>query len=126
MTVTIAKIRNLIDISETSELADSVIQENLDDATTYVNGTKNPSAPLDMVELGIKHLAAYWSYQTYSDRIRHELTGSFDTSGQFNPIQKSYDRETRAKLDSLEKKAEISLSKICKQIESIPFAGTIR
>ncbi len=127
MTVSKAVIRNIIDIPEAEELSDAVIDEAISEATVFVNGVANPTAPTDMKELAIKNLAALWSFQSYSDRVHHEAIGSFDQDANWNPIlQKAWERDTREKVAALERRFQMIMDRISGQVESIPTFSSIR
>lgn len=128
MTVNVKIIRTIIDIPEDSELQDEVINEAIAEATVYVNGVANPNAPIDMVELAIKSLAALWTFQSYSDRIHHEVKGSFDDSANWVPamLQRSWERDTREKVAALERRFQMVITRISGQVMSIPAFSSIR
>lgn len=127
MTVDSTTIRNIIDIPEAEELSDAVIEEAIAEATVFVNGVANPSAPTDMLELAIKNLAALWSFQSYSDRIHHEAIGSFDQNANWSPIlQKAWERDTREKVAALERRFQMIIDRISGQVKSIPVFSSIR
>lgn len=127
MTINVAVIRKVLDIPESSELSDDVINEFISEATVFVNGVANPAAPTDMKELAIKHLAAYWSYQAYSDRTHHEVIGSFDDSANWTPqLQKAWERDTAQKLAAMERRFQMVLDQIGGKVKNIPVFSSIR
>ena len=127
MTVDVAVIRKIIDIPETGELADASITEFIAEATVFVTNVANPAAPIDMKELAIKHLAAYWSFEAYSDRVHHEVIGSFDESANWTPqLQKAWERDTREKLNAMERRFQMVLEQIGGRVKSVPVFSSIR
>ena len=130
MTVNVAVIRKMIDIPNeggSTELGDDTINEYISQATVFVTNVANPGAPLDMVDLAIKHLAAYWSYETYSDRHHHEVIGSFDDSANWTPqLQRAWERDTREKLAAMERRFQMTLEQIGGRVKSVPVFSSIR
>lgn len=130
MTIEIRVIRNMLDMPDDAELQDEVIQEFILQATVYINNIVKPGAPSAMIDLATKVLAAYWSYQAYSDRHHHEVIGSFDSQANWVPqLQKAWERDTAAKLAALERKLKMILDPISDLVGTpnvIPVFSSIR
>lgn len=102
----IRAVRYVIDVLEPGELADDIILSAIRRAAHEVLAQRAASADVNSVRLAILHLAAYYSYQSYSDRVTHLLPGSFSQDGTWNPVASVIVRETQAKLRELRENAD--------------------
>lgn len=125
----ISEVRCAINIHKNEELLDSVIALAVSQADALVNSLSTPTAPAALIWLAKLRLAAYYAYSAYSDRVFNEVAGSFDRNGNWNPIGQAIWRETRDKLQALEKMSNQALKQIGIDPEiiiKIPYFGTIR
>ncbi|MCX8207427.1 MAG: hypothetical protein N3G75_06305 [Methanothrix sp.] len=102
----ILAVRRVVDIPDPAELADEVVLSAMQRAAQDVLSRRTSSADTNNVRLAILQLAAYLAYQSYSDRVTHQLPGSFDQSGVWNPVASVVVRETQAKLRELKEIAD--------------------
>ncbi len=107
MSITPSQIRAVINITSAGDLAENVIQAAIDRAEAYIADlATRSSAPQAIVDTAKLNYAAYLAYQSYSDRVVQQLSGSFDAKGGWNPAAAIILRDTRDKLDGLKKVAD--------------------
>ncbi len=130
MALRISEVRCAINIHKHEELMDDVIALAVIQADAFVDSNISRPAPEAMIWLAKLRLAAYYAYTAYADRVFNELAGVFDKEGNWNPIGQAIWRETRDKLQALEKLANQALKQIGIDPEllpvTIPHFGTIR
>jgi len=125
-------IRSSINIYDESELKNDVIQLAINESEALIESKADPSAPERLIWLAKLRLASYYAYLSYSDRIFNELPGTFTSTGEWNPIGPAIWRETRDKLDKMERAAKEALKLIGIDLEEdkkpnrVPVFGIIR
>lgn len=105
----ILSVRRVIDILSPEELDDEVILSAIRRAAMEVLNQRVEGAPVAAVRLAILHRAAYLSYESYSDRVTHQLAGVFDSEGVWNPVASVVVRETQSKLKALKDIADAAV-----------------
>jgi len=99
MTIRIKDVRDVINIPDSSELADDVISSAITRASELIDARySGPSSLMDLAKL---NYAAYLAYLSYSDRILNEHPGSYNAEGIWTPIGEAIVRYTRDKLAAL-------------------------
>jgi len=98
----ILSVRRMINITDTAELADVVIDEHLTRADIEIGAIAGSGVDATLLELAKKTLAAYFAYQAYCDRVYHEKPGVYNSTGDFVPIGPTIERgQNEAKLNKL-------------------------
>lgn len=118
MTVTISQVRTAINIQEEGDLADDVFELNLSRAQTKVDAVARSDVSEALKDDAILSLAAFYSYRSYADRIRHRVEGSYQ-KGRFTPTQDTRVRDTSAKLESLRRDSQEGLRMVRPRIGRI-------
>jgi hypothetical protein len=99
MTVSIKDVRDVINIPDSSELADDVISSAISRASALIDARY--SGPATLIDLAKQNYAAYLAYLSYSDRVLNEHPGSYNAEGIWTPIGEAIVRYTRDKLAAL-------------------------
>ena len=111
MSVTVARIRLILNMKETQYLEDDVIQEHIDSAGVIINSMNKNNADAELVEQAKLRLAAFFAYQAYSDHPVDVVPGEEDEeTADWTPIAGEKTREMRAKLDSLKQVSDMAIS----------------
>jgi len=118
MVVTVDQIRTVLNLMDSDELADSVIELNLVRAQTKVDAVARYTATEALKDDAILSLAAFYSYQSHADRIKHQLPGHF-VEGRWTPIAGVKVRDTTSKLNSLRNDANEALKLVRPRIGRI-------
>jgi len=130
LTRRISEVRCAINIHKEEELTSDVIRLAVLQAEAFIDSNLMRPAPEAMIWLAKLRLAAYYAYMAYSDRVFNELAGVFDQTGNWNPIGQAIWRETRDKLQALEKAANQALKQIgideSVEPRTIPHFGIMR
>ncbi|MHC1593954.1 MAG: hypothetical protein ACXQT2_01425 [Methanotrichaceae archaeon] len=109
MTASVEDVRLMLNIPDAGDLSDDVISMALERSEARVEAMKRDGAPDALLLDAVRALAAFYAYQTYSDRVVHKLEGAYDEMGHWSPVASVRIRETRDKLSSLRKDARDSL-----------------
>ena len=109
MTVSVADVRLAVNIDSAGDLSSDVISQAISRATVRVGAQARKLATSDVIGEAVLSLAAYLSYQTYSDRMLHKLEGTWGEDGHWDPVASVQIRETRDKLNALKTTANDSL-----------------
>jgi len=99
MTLSIKDVRDVINIPDSSELADDVISSAISRASALIDARYSGSPAL--MDLAKLNCAAYLAYLSYSDRVLNEHPGSYNAEGIWTPIGEAIVRYTRDKLAAL-------------------------
>jgi hypothetical protein len=99
MTISIKDVRDVINIPDSSELADDVISSAITRASELIDARY--SGPATLIDLAKLNYAAYLAYLSYSDRVLNEHPGSYNAEGIWTPIGEAIVRYTRDKLAAL-------------------------
>jgi hypothetical protein len=107
----VSDVRATINMNTDQDLLDSVIQNAITRATTYVTELAAWSRADDaFVSMAMLNYAAYLSYQAYSDRVLNLISGKLGDDGIFSPEGLIIQREVTSKLQDMKNNSERSLN----------------
>ena len=125
--VSVADVRLAINIDSEGDLSSDVITQAINRATIRVEAQVGRTATSDVIGEAILSLAAYLSYQTYSDRMLHKLEGTWGEDGHWDPVASVQIRETRDKLNALKTISDEVLALVTGPcLGAPPFLGTVK
>lgn len=103
--ITVAAIRDAINIPEEKELSSDVIESAISRATSYIAVLQaRYSAPLEFFTSTEIAYCAYLAYQAYADRVLNVPPGAYH-EGKWDPIAEEIVRSTGDKLQGLRQAA---------------------